>query len=153
MAKISVGFTGTQDGTTKPQLVSLIDLMGELQEDIKEVHHGDCIGSDSEFHSICLLMEGVFIIIHPPDNDGKRAFCQFHEGALRHPKPYLERNKVIVDQSHVLIATPKTAEEELRSGTWSTVRYARKQGKKIYLILPDGAIKMEDHVHSSDQKP
>jgi hypothetical protein len=56
-------------------------------------------------------------------DDSKRAFCQ--GDVVLTPRPYLVRNRHIVDASSVLIATPK-GDEELRSGTWSTVRYARK---------------------------
>jgi bifunctional non-homologous end joining protein LigD len=36
---------------------------------------------------------------------------------------------------------PAEPEEQLRSGTWSTVRFAKKQGKPVFLILPDGTVK------------
>jgi predicted Rossmann fold nucleotide-binding protein DprA/Smf involved in DNA uptake len=39
-----------------------------------------------------------------------------------------------------MIATPHSYVEIGRSGTWATVRYARKAGKPIYLILPDGLL-------------
>jgi len=61
----------------------------------------------------------------------------------RNPKPYLERNHNIVDESELLIACPKSKEEELRSGTWATVRYARKKGVRIILIYPDGSVSEE----------
>jgi len=39
----------------------------------------------------------------------------------------LKRDRRQVAWSHILIAAPKTNEEMLRSGTWATVRYARKR--------------------------
>jgi hypothetical protein len=39
-----------------------------------------------------------------------------------------------------LIAAPAEPEEQLLSGTWSTVRFARKLGKPVFLILPDGTV-------------
>jgi hypothetical protein len=30
----------------------------------------------------------------------------------------------------------------MRSGTWSTVRFARYVGKRVYLIRPDGTVKV-----------
>ncbi len=59
-------------------------------------------------------------------------------------KPYLERNRDIVDASEVLIACPSTREEVMRSGTWATVRYARKKGMKITLIFRDGTCEKEN---------
>jgi hypothetical protein len=44
----------------------------------------------------------------------------------------------IVVESELLIATPKEVKEQLRSGTWATVRRARKVGIPIILITPDG---------------
>ena len=43
----------------------------------------------------------------------------------------------------MLIACPASADEELRSGTWATIRYARRKLKRIYLILPDGTVQEE----------
>jgi hypothetical protein len=59
---------------------------------------------------------------------------------MRPERTYLERNKDIVRESASLIAAPLQAEEQQRSGTWSTVRFARKIGKPVFLILPDGTV-------------
>jgi hypothetical protein len=55
-------------------------------------------------------------------------------------KPYLVRNHEIVDDSQVLIAAPKEFTEQLRSGTWATIRYARKIGRTVRIVFPDGSI-------------
>ena len=34
--------------------------------------------------------------------------------------------------------------EILRSGTWATIRYARKKSKKVMLIFPDGTMTKEN---------
>lgn len=57
-------------------------------------------------------------------------------------KPNLVRNKDIVESTDVLLACPK-GPEELRSGTWSTVRLARKQGKRVVIFWPDGSVTEE----------
>lgn len=50
-------------------------------------------------------------------------------------KPYLERNANIVEESSILIACPiDKNEEEWRSGTWSTVRKARKRNIMIHIL-------------------
>ena len=69
-------------------------------------------------------------------------YCKTTEVYMRKPKPYLERNKDIVDETGLLIATPK-GEEIVRSGTWSTIRYARKNHKKIIIIMPNGNLRFE----------
>ena len=65
-----------------------------------------------------------------------RAFCKGDE--TRKQKDYLDRNHDIVDETELLIACPKEPEEITRSGTWATIRYARKKKKKLRIILPNG---------------
>lgn len=128
-----VGFTGTQRGMTAQQKVSLLTWLANRRG---EFHHGDCIGADAEAHDIA---EGLFWtpIIHPPSNPSKRAWKKAPD--IRKPKPYIERNHDIVDETEELIATPGEDTEQLRSGTWATVRYARKQRRMVTIILPDGS--------------
>jgi len=54
------------------------------------------------------------------------------------PRPPLVRNRDIVDATDMLIAAPATRKEVLRSGTWATIRYAKKMKKWIYIIYPSG---------------
>lgn len=44
---------------------------------------------------------------------------------------YMARNDRLVEHSDVLLAFPRSWREELRSGTWATVRRARKAGIEI----------------------
>lgn len=94
------------------------------ENDVKELHHGDCVGWDKQCHDMASRY-GVKIIIHPPTDDRLRAFCE--GGAVLDPKPYLDRNRDIVDACTFLIAAPDGPERQ-RSGTWSTVRYAKSRG-------------------------
>jgi hypothetical protein len=128
-----VGFTGTQKGMTNAQHTTIWHLLGSTT--YAEAHHGDCIGADATFHAIASEI-GIPVVIHPPNTDAKRAFCKSSQ--TMPPKPYLVRNHEIVDSSDVLIATPKGFVEELRSGTWATIRYARKQGKRVFIVFPSG---------------
>jgi hypothetical protein len=131
---IKLGFTGTQVGMTPAQRLVFATLLRELG--VTELHHGDCIGADEQAHTIALA-DNISIIVHPPHNSSKRAFCRGAKDI--HPtKPYLERNHDIVDETGALIATPKEKEEQLRSGTWATYRYATKQKKRTIIIYPDG---------------
>ena len=135
-----VGFTGTRRGMTDDQKQSVQRLLEEI-EDIKQAHHGDCIGSDAQFHEICRQL-GITIVIHPPDVDDNRAFC---EGDVTHPpQRYLDLNRGIVDSADVMLATPMGYKEQLRSGTWAAIRYARKKSKTIHLVFPDGTVNRED---------
>lgn len=138
---MDVGFTGTQRGMTVEQWNTLCRMLNVRAPGT--LHQGDCLGSDH--HAVgaaCLLrhQHGVVfrIICHPPDNSSKRAFAFADE--VRPALPYLTRNKNIVHACQELIATPYEADEQLRSGTWSTVRYARRLGKPVHVILPDGSV-------------
>jgi hypothetical protein len=44
---------------------------------------------------------------------------------------YMARNDATVDRIDVLLAFPRTLKEVMRSGTWATVRRARKAGVKV----------------------
>jgi hypothetical protein len=129
-------FSGTQHGMTDAQKVTLRWL---LDGGAGEFHHGDCDGSDDEAHDIATEL-GYKIFIHPPKNPSKRAFRKVPPEQMFPEKDYLPRNKDIVRAGASLIATPFEFVEILRSGTWSTVRFARKLGKPVFLILPDGTV-------------
>lgn len=125
-----VGFTGTRHGMSehqKEQVAAVLDSLGA-----KELHHGDCLGADDEAARIA-YDKGIRVVAHPPEIQRYRAYAPGHE--THDAKPYLERNRDIVDISQVLIATPDRP-EVLRSGTWATVRYARMCGRKLFVIYP-----------------
>lgn len=135
---ISVGFTGTREGLTDEQREEVTRLLKEHLRDDSQFHHGDCIGADYEAAQIAQEM-GYHVVGHPPINPKARAF--FESDNERAPKGYLARNEDIVMFSDVLIACPKSIVEEIKgSGTWWTVRYARRIKKPIYLVLPTGRV-------------
>lgn len=136
---MKVGFTGTSHGMTDAQRATVTRLLHGLEPN--EVHHGDCIGSDAEFHYIAVAMN-LLVHVHPPNKDSKRAYCR-NAYYSHEPKPYLVRDVDIVNASDVVIATPGTAEEQVRSGTWYTVRQARKFKRTIYVVLPSGQVQKE----------
>ena len=131
---MTIGFTGTQQGMTEAQIVSVTDTL--LRLDKLEFHHGDCVGTDVQAAKIA-KEQGYIIVGHPPTNEYKRAF--FFNDMTRTAKPFIERNHDIVDAVEVLIATPKTAREQHRSGTWATIRYARRNNVLVIIINPDGS--------------
>jgi hypothetical protein len=98
-----------------------------------EVHHGDCIGGDTQVHDLAKAA-GARRVVHPPVSDRYRAFCNGEE--VREPAPYLERDHNIVDETDLLLAAPKQYEEIRRSGTWATWRYANPDRRIV--VYPDG---------------
>ena len=143
LKKIQIGFTGTQKGMTEIQKKQLTKYLSDYNN-LFIIHHGDCIGADSEAHDIAKRLNG-YIIIHPPKDNNKRAYCFQNSfgDEIREERPYLERNKDIVDESDLIIACPN-GKERLRSGTWSTIRYAINKDKSIVIIYPDGQIISEN---------
>lgn len=125
-----IGFTGTREGMSQQQKEQFILKLYELG--VTEFHHGDCIGADADAHDIVReFFPGVKIIIHPPDKTKTQAF---KSGDFSHSKkPYIERDRDIVDDTEFLIGAP-FGQEIRRSGTWATIRYARKMNK-LHLIL------------------
>ncbi len=137
---MKIGFTGTQKGMTLPQASKVVAILIDCVT--KRGHHGDCIGSDKEFHLI-LSRLALGIIIHPPKNISKRAFCKGYK-EIREPEEYMVRNQHIINETDGLIATPGEYTEQLRSGTWSTIRKGRKRNNyPIWIVFPDGSITKE----------
>ena len=132
-----VGFTGTADPTTVAQREAFHDwLQGQ---EPGEFHHGDCVNADADAGTIAFIL-GWTVVLHPPSNESKRAFSSFHYAMPA--KPYLDRNHDIVDATKILCAMPK-GREELRSGTWATVRYARKLKRPVVFFWPNGTLSTE----------
>ena len=127
-----LGFTGTQEGMTHDQRMIFVDAI--LYFNPVQFRHGDCVGADKEAHDIVrAMLPDCNIVVHPPIKGDKRAFC--NADIVLATREYLDRNRDIVDCCDILIAAPKSAKEELRSGTWATVRYAKKSCKPVKLIL------------------
>ena len=134
---MKVGFTGTKIGMTIKQRKNFETILRYI--DPEEFHHGDCVGADAQAHIIALEHLDLQVHMHPPI---KKGFCAHSKGAVKiyEDKEYLDRNRDIVDATEILLACPKRNKEELRSGTWMTVRYARLQGKDVCIIYPDGQL-------------
>lgn len=133
---IDLGFTGTQDGMTRWQSQAVFDEM--MSMNLASAHHGCCVGADEEFDAMLAYADkSVTVYGHPPLNQTKMALCQCD--IFLEPRDYLDRNRDIVDVTNFLIAAPK-GPEETRSGTWSTVRYARRKGRPITIVMPDATI-------------
>jgi hypothetical protein len=143
----NVGFTGTQEGMAAAQVETVHAMLRRLVEahgDRLRALHGDCVGADFQFDDLCRLL-GIWRGVFPSNITAKRAFCE-RRGAveLATPQPPLERNPFIFKLGRdLLIAGPKGMAEEQRSGTWATVRGARKRFTekrrgRIVVAWPDG---------------
>lgn len=131
-----VAFTGTRIGLTEPQVEALRSLLKELNPE--QLHHGDCIGADAMADEIAIDL-GIKTAIRPCNLRKQRAFTGARE--LARPEDPLDRNHKLVDNSHALVACPSSKQQELRSGTWATVRYARKAEVLTWIVFPDGSVR------------
>jgi len=140
---MKIGFTGTAKGMTGRQRLALAH---ELQAfDVAEAHHGDCVGADTEFHDLIrTLFPKATIVSHPgfPESDSRRANNPCDEVRPVPDGGPLKRNRNIVVEADFMFATPLLNKEILRSGTWSTIRYAAKLevNRPLVIISPDGTI-------------
>lgn len=141
---LRVGITGSGKGYTWEAESKLSELMSSFR--YSEFHHGDCKGVDELGHKIALEIKysinpKLWIVIHPPIKDAKRAFC-IGANEVREPKPYLDRDEDIAAESDLLIALPEGPEESYpRSGTWATVNRARKRKTVLIIIISqDGSV-------------
>lgn len=131
-----IGFTGTREGMSKVQA----DKVALLIAQAAEWHHGQCIGADAQTHAVALdLMTPI--VLHPPDNTALMADCP-GAYATRAPRPYLDRNRDIVDETDEMVAAVAGPEVH-RSGTWSTIRYAKGRGRRVTTIWPDGSVTID----------
>ena len=140
METINIGFTGNRHGLRIDQKDNIILLLNHYISNSNNiiVSHGDCVGADTIFHNLCLNYkkthsDKLMIHIYPPNNSALRANNK--ADIVMDEAPYLERNLNIIKNSSILIACPiDKNNEELRSGTWSTIRKARKLNKIIHIL-------------------
>jgi hypothetical protein len=132
-----IGFTGTREGMTPSQKDTLRGRFTALRAEHDHVvfHYGQAIGADEEAAIIAREM-GFWVVSHPSNLPDQRSPRVDLINEVRDPKPPLERNRDIVNESSRMFATPRTPNEEIRSGTWATIRYADKAGVPVERILP-----------------
>jgi hypothetical protein len=139
-----VAMTGTQQGITYQQHWSFCKFLA-LYPDIDEVEaflNGDCIGADlAVTNLVATFWPHVQIWKYPGDIPSKRAGGFSH--VTMDPSDCLSRNREMVERSGLLVAFPGEFHEVLRSGTWATIRHARRRGIPTVFFWPDGKITTE----------
>jgi len=133
-----IGFTGTRLGMTPPQRIAVRELLEQFKTGDDEFHHGDCVGADSQAHDLA-EEKNLFTVSHPPRNPRLRAFKSAN--LTLEEKSYHDRNCDIVKTCDLLIAAVDGMMEVVRgSGTWSTIREARRLHKRRHVVYPDGSV-------------
>lgn len=129
---MKLGFTGTAHGTgaTPAQVATLCRLLADLRP--AELHHGASPNPDcADWQADQAATEaGIPTVLWPPDDPNSDAM--------------MRRNQQVVDAVDLLIACPHGFVEVLRSGTWATVRRARKKGIPVWVIWPDGGLQRQE---------
>lgn len=126
-----IAVTGTRRGATPAQL----EFLRKYLPLADRLVHGGAAGVDREAHAIYGYPEFTEIW---PSNDEQLIWASRQGCTVLDILPPLVRNRQIVANSDLLYAFPRTQHEELRSGTWATIRYARNAGRKLVLVWPDG---------------
>lgn len=125
---------------TDAQRVAVAAILDEVG--VTVAHHGDCIGADAEFHDLARARSGSLIVIHPgPATDADHAGKTGDE--RREPMNHMKRNKTIVTESTVVIATPFEDVEQEFGGTWKTIGMARKAKRPLAIVMRDGTVNRE----------
>lgn len=159
----SIGFTGTRQGMTKQQKIKFLSILYHFEPELREFHHGQCVGSDFEACQLVEMFscqarsdiydEDIDQHLHPgyPADDYRDKTYQaqicLHPGtrAVHHlAKPFLVRNRDIVKSSDLMIATPVEKPLPNRGGTRYTVNFARLHNKPLIIIWPDGSTTQEN---------
>lgn len=146
MRETIVSSTGTRDGMTTSQMqVVLTELivMHEL-ETVVSIHNGLCEGADAQFAKMARpVFPYAEFVGHPGMN--KRGESPTRDYSIDRlfdkfwpVDEYLARDRVMAQLCDVMIGTPATANEVRRSGTWATIRAARKLKRRIIWFEPDG---------------
>lgn len=158
-------FTGPREGTTPRQRLALRGFLATVDADVSiqcwhgrdhkvcydclivdapplshVLHHGCCVGSDAEMHVLAVAQEWS-VVGHLPTNRSlvMQQTTGFHQ-LIAEPGDYMARNHAVVNAGYALLAAPKTPHEQIRSGTWATIRFARRLHKHIVLFWPDGTV-------------
>jgi len=142
---VKLGITGTRHGLSTAQYAALRCVLEEMEP--AALLHGACRGADAVAIAIaCAALEPTpYIIAYPCTlKSWTDADALTYSDEVFQPQPPLQRNRCIVRDCDHLLALPQGMTEEVRSGTWSTVRAARKAGRPITIVWPDGGVTEEN---------
>jgi hypothetical protein len=140
-----VSFTGTSRGMTAEQKATVGRLLAEFRP--TEVHHGDCVGADTECAEIAAaLVPRPIIVAHPGKNASTDDHILLanspHNDLVLAPKTHFARNRdladLLVGGEGLLVATPFDSRPVALGGTAYTIARCRKRAKRFVVVWPDG---------------
>lgn len=137
----TIGFTGTRHGMSVRQKHRLCRELTPLltQDSRARFLEGDCVGADEEAAALAKFIDArTCVIALPGPGMTMRAYAPADE--VRPIKTHFARNRDIVKECAVLLACPGEMTEQARGGTWYTINYAKKVGKPVRILWPDGSM-------------
>ena len=140
----SFGVSGTRYGMNSLQIAAAKYILQEIIASNEYgvcMHNGSAIGADAQFFYLFKEFDDPYLLTigHPSNIKADRHLCAHLKfDQIRKPFAPLVRNQHIVDESDLLIAAPAGPEDT--SGTWSTIRRARKKKIPVQIIYPDGRV-------------
>lgn len=136
-----IGFTGTQLGMSSVQRETVRYWLAKLGG--VNFRYGMCVGADDEAAEAARAL-GYHLIGYPGPDLGRRGavvpdeLC--HDIVRSERNPFLARDARIAFDSGIVIAAPAQFHEVRRSGTWTTIRRARKYGRELIYAWRDGTV-------------
>ena len=131
---MKIAFTGTTRGMTGWQMQRLHEALCERAKGHWQFHHGGAPGADRQAHYLAreLGCEDLHVWLPVGKTWAEEAGTTVHHTRLLP----LRRNHLVIGGADVVIAAPYQRDEIRRSGTWATVRYARKANITVVLLAP-----------------
>lgn len=134
-------FTGTREGMSTRQMDQFGFVIGTMAYPFTasfEFHYGGAKGADRQARNWIaelLIARGLPLSqIHCHPCPGVVADKDTRHDTWHEVFPPLKRDKDLAEICDVMIATPLTDKEVLRSGTWATIRYTRALMKPVVML-------------------
>jgi len=130
-----IGFIGTKAGMNEYQLLSFYNYIFSNQKNIREFHHGDTSGAESQaVHYVKNICQYVTTIAYPPLNHKNRG--KIINDITQKPLPYLKRYYNLLSNVDMVIICPKKTEEEaIKTHTCKIINHIKR--KHIpYKVIP-----------------
>lgn len=135
---MKLGITGTRNGMTEPQVESFLQFLRDNPK-FTMLLHGSCRGVDVRSAQLFRSVnpKGFITALPGPEDDPNREVSGVDDAALP-GNSHFARNRDIVNECDSLVVIPMDMERQDRGGTWYTEGFARKIGKPVTIIWPDG---------------
>lgn len=145
---VVIGVTGSRTIETERQRRHVIDVIDHYVTPRDWLIHGACVGVD-ELCAKCAWDNDAAVImaVVPPNrslvSEKAVSLSGLVEDIAPGPNGYKRRNQTIVDESDRILAFPGYPEDHpksRRSGTWQTIRMARRAGipVRVYVLSEVG---------------